>query len=140
MWKKSEELFPLKAFLAGDSKAIAREVFLCPEGDELRRIMFALFVRQNYGNRRRWGSAEEYLYRALIRGLGLDGLEDTLVALAKPKRGRKQEVALATRIWTLKAEGKTAPQMKAIFESEGQYFSLEKVESYLKTRRKKPAT
>jgi len=137
MWKNPEELRPLKAFLQGDTRAIEREFFVCPPNDELRRVMFCLFIRNRYKPKWKWGAEAEYLYRALIRGLGLRGLEDSLIELAKPKRGRKEETALAMRIWSLKAEGKTAPQMKVIFESEGQYFSLEKIESYLKTRRKK---
>ncbi len=30
----------------------------------------------------------------------------------------------------------TVPQMQVIFKADGQYFSREKIESYLKTRRK----
>jgi len=56
----------------------------------------------------------------------------------KGKPGRKAEIELAERIWKLKAEGKTVPEMQAIFRAEGQHFSKEKIESYLKTRRKKP--
>jgi hypothetical protein len=137
MWKKPEELIPLKAFLQRDTKAIEREVFLCPKEDELRRVMFALFVRQQYGDKWKWGEGAQYLYRQLVRGLGLYGLEDALMRLAKPKRGRREESDLALRIWRLKADGKTVPQMKAIFESEGQFFSEERIKSYLKTRRKK---
>lgn len=59
--------------------------------------------------------------------------------LKKVKRGRKPETELAELIWKLKAEGKTVPQMQAIFRAEGQHFSAEKIESYLKTRRRKPA-
>ncbi len=99
-----------------------------------------MYVRDGYQDKWGWGAGEEYLYSALIRGLGLEKHKDELIRLAKPKRGRKEERDLATRIWTLKAEGKTVPQIKAIFESEGQYFSIEKVESYLKTRRKKSKT
>ena len=54
----------------------------------------------------------------------------------KGKPGRKPETKLAERILKLKAEGKTVPQMQAIFKSEGEHFSREKIESYLKTRRK----
>jgi len=108
------------------------------ENDEARKFLYLLSVRMNYKGH--WGAGAEYLYRQLIQALGLQELEEGLVELAKPKRGRKEEVELAFRIWDMKAEGKTALQMKAIFESEGQHFSLEKIESYLKTRRKKPAT
>ena len=139
MREKTEELLPLKAFLKGDIKAIEREVFLCPEKDELRRILFAMFVRQQYKDKWKWGSGAEYLYRKLIRVLGLHGLEDSLIKLDKAKPGRKKQLVLEARIWGMKAEGKTVPQMKAIFQSEGQYFSPEKIESYLKTRRKKSA-
>jgi hypothetical protein len=54
----------------------------------------------------------------------------------KGKPGRKAEIELADRIWKFKAEGRTVPQMQAIFKAEGQHFSREKIESYLKTRRK----
>jgi hypothetical protein len=56
--------------------------------------------------------------------------------IKKGKPGRKAEIVLADRIWKLKAEGKTVPQIQAIFKAEGQHFSREKIESYLKTRRK----
>jgi hypothetical protein len=56
--------------------------------------------------------------------------------ITKGKAGRKAEIELAERIWKLKAEGRTVPQMQAIFKAEGQHFSIEKIESYLKTRRK----
>jgi hypothetical protein len=136
-WKSPEELRPLKAFLQADTRAIEREVFFCPPNDELRRVMFALCVRHNYKGKWTWGAAAEYLYRALIQGLGLRGLEDSLVELAKPKRGRKEETALAMRIWTLRAERKTVTQIKAIFESEGQYFTEDKIKGYLRKRRRK---
>jgi hypothetical protein len=56
--------------------------------------------------------------------------------IKKGKAGRKAEIELAERIWKLKAEGRTVPQMQAIFKAEGQHYSREKIESYLKTRRK----
>jgi hypothetical protein len=62
---------------------------------------------------------------------GTPGLE-----IKKGKSGRKAEGELAERIWKLKAEGRTVHQMQAIFKAEGQHFSREKIESYLKTRRK----
>lgn len=106
--------------------------------EEAKKLIHILRVRVNYKDGWRWGAGAEYLYRELIRALGLQELEEALVALAKPRRGRREERELASRIWTLKAEGKTVPQIRSIFESEGQYFSAEKIESYLKTRRKKP--
>ena len=84
-----------------------------------------------------WGAAAEYLYRALISALQLEHLEDELLQLAKPKPGRKEEQALAERILSAKAEGKKVREIKAMFEAEGQHFSTQKIESYLKTRRKK---
>jgi hypothetical protein len=105
--------------------------------EEANKLIHAIRVRVNYKDGWRWGPGAEYLYRELIRALGLEELEEGLVSLAKPRRGRKQERELASRIWTLKSEGKTVPQIKSIFESEDQYFSAEKIESYLKTRRKK---
>jgi hypothetical protein len=68
----------------------------------------------------------------------LHWLEDSLIKLDKPKQGRRKELVLAERIWRMKAEGKTVPQMKAIFETDGQYFTEDKIKSYLKSRRKKP--
>jgi hypothetical protein len=65
-------------------------------------------------------------YGRLTPGLGMK----------KAKPGRKAETELYRRISQLKAEGKTVPQMQAIFKAEGQHFSREKIESYLKTRRK----
>jgi len=103
-----------------------------------RRLIHAVRVRANYKDAWRWGAGAEYLYRELIRALNLPEFEEGLVHLAKPRRGRREELELASRIWALRAEGKTVSQMKAIFEAEGQYFSPEKIESYLKTRRKKP--
>jgi hypothetical protein len=138
MWKSPEQLRPLKALLKQDAEAIEREVFFCPQNDELRRVLWAMWVRKKYMEKWKWGAGPEFLYRSLIRGLGLRGLEDELSKLDKAKPGRRKEIVLAVRIWGMKAEGKTAVQMKAIFESEGQHFSLEKIESYLKTRRKKP--
>jgi hypothetical protein len=58
--------------------------------------------------------------------------------ITKGKPGRKAEIELAERIWKLQAEGRTVPQMQAIFKAEGQHFSRDKIESYLKTRRKPP--
>ena len=138
-WKSPEQLRPLKPLLEQDDKAIEREVFFSTERDEAKRVLWAMWVRKKYMEKWKWGAGPEFLYRKLIRGLGLHGLEDSLVELDKPKRGRKEERGLAMRIWELKAEGKTAPQIKAIFKSDGQHFSLEKIESYLKTRRKKHA-
>jgi hypothetical protein len=132
-----DSLLPLKAVLRSLDPSIERELFHCPENDEFRRVVFCMFVREHYQDKWGWGANAKYLYRALIRALGLQRREDELMRLAESKRGRKEERDLAARIWSLKAEGKTAPQMKAIFESEGKYFSLEKIESYLKTRRKK---
>jgi len=56
----------------------------------------------------------------------------------KGKPGPKPNVELARRIWALDAEGKTNRQIHEIVNSEVWNISLEAVESYLKTRRKKP--
>lgn len=75
-------------------------------------------------------------YRGMAkRELGKD-FESFLAALPKAKAGRPPNVDLAERIRALSDAGKTAPQMQAIFKAEGQHFSREKIESYLKTRRK----
>jgi hypothetical protein len=123
-------------------EALTKPVVLAAlhKNKEAKELIHALRVRVNYKDAWCWGAGAEYLYRELIRALGLEELEEGLVSLAKPRRGRREERELAGRIWAMKAQGKTAPQMKATFDSEGQYFSLEKIESYLKTRRKKPAT
>jgi hypothetical protein len=117
--------------------AVGDEVFPCPPQDELRRLMFIRFVHEGYKDKWKWGAAAQHLYRALIRALGLEHYEDELMALAEPKRGRKKEVELAARIRELKVEGKTVPQIKATFESEGKHYSTEMIESYLKTRRRR---
>lgn len=98
-------------------------------------ILYVLQVRRRYKGH--WGEGAESLYRALIRALDLEGVEDELVELAKPKPGRKQERELAERIWRLKAEGKTVPQIRTILASEGTHKSSEAIASYLKARRKK---
>jgi hypothetical protein len=57
----------------------------------------------------------------------------------KAKLGRKQNVALAERIWALDAEGKGNREIQAILNTGGENLSLEAVESYLKKRRRLPA-
>jgi hypothetical protein len=84
-----------------------------------------------------WGAGAEYLYRELIRALGLEHMEEELLRLAKSKPGRKQERELFQRIVSLKLEGKTVPQIQAELERDGRSISKEAVESYLKTRRRK---
>ena len=138
MWKSPEQLRPLKTLMKQDAKAIEREVFFCSQSDEPRRVLWAMWVRNKYMEKWKWGAGPEFLYRKLIRGLGLHWLEDSLIKLDKPKQGRRKELVLAERIWRMKAEGKTVPQMKAIFETDGQYFTEDKIKSYLKSRRKKP--
>jgi hypothetical protein len=54
------------------------------------------------------------------------------------KPGRRAETELAERIWKLRAEGKTVLQIQDVFRTEGQHRSKEQIESYLKTRRRKP--
>lgn len=137
MWKSPEQLRPLKALLKHDDEAITREVFFCPQNDEARRVLWVMWVRNKYIEKWKWGAGSEFLYRKLIRALGLHRLEDSLIKLDKPRPGRRKEIELAMRIWAMKAEGKTVPQMKSIFESEKQYFSEDKIKSYLKSRRKK---
>jgi hypothetical protein len=84
-----------------------------------------------------WGAGAEFLYRELIRALGLEQSEDVLVRLAKSKPGRKEQRELYLKILSLKNEGKTARQIQAQLEHSDRRISLEGVESYLKTRRKK---
>ena len=56
--------------------------------------------------------------------------------LPKGKPGRKKNVKGAERIWTLHDAGKTSSEIQKILEAEGQNYSLNGVESYLKTRRR----
>jgi hypothetical protein len=84
-----------------------------------------------------WGAGAEYLYRALIRALGLEHHEEDLLRLAKSKPGRKEERELFQRIVGLRLGGKTVPQIQAELERDGRSISKEAVESYLKTRRRK---
>jgi len=56
--------------------------------------------------------------------------------LPKGTPGRKRETQLAERIWQLRDEGNTVPQMQAILQAEGEHCSKEKIEAYLKTRRR----
>ena len=64
-------------------------------------------------------------------------MEDELLELAKPKRGRKEQCELFQRILSLKTEGKTSAKIQETLEYEGRSISIEAVESYLKTRRRK---
>lgn len=131
----------LKTLIASLTKPltpdVAHEVFRCPPDDEVRRLVFVRFVYEKYKSKWGWGARPEYLYRALIRGLGLDDYEDMLAALARPKRGRKREEDLAARILKLRAEGKTTRQIKATFELEGKHYSTEMIEAYSKARRRR---
>jgi hypothetical protein len=54
------------------------------------------------------------------------------------KPGPKENTELAERIWKLDDDGKTNREIKQVLEAEGQSYSLEAIESYLKTRRRKP--
>jgi hypothetical protein len=84
-----------------------------------------------------WGAGAEYLYRELIRALGLEHMEEELLRLAKSKPGRKEERELFQRIVRLKLDGKTVRQIQAELERDGRSISKEAIESYLKTRRRK---
>ena len=53
------------------------------------------------------------------------------------KRGRKPNMELAERIWLLRKSGKTNPEIQKILAAEGENRTLEAVEAYLKTRRRK---
>jgi hypothetical protein len=105
----------------------------------ISKVSKAIQVRLRYKDEWPWGAAAEYLYLALIEALGLEEEREQLLRLAKPKTGRKEERELAARIYGLRAEGKTVSEIRMIFEVEGQHYSPEKIESYLKTRRKKRA-
>ncbi len=118
-------------------EVLLRQLFKGPMHEKSKRLHVLRCIRALYKDKWGWGIGPKFLFRALIEALGLQEDEDEIMRRAQRKRGRKEEGELAARILGMKAEGKTAPQMKAIFESEGQYFSAEKIESYLKTRRKK---
>lgn len=131
---RKRRLIPLSALRNADAREKAERELQHEE--LLEKLLCAIRVRDGFTWS--WGAGAEYLYRALIQALGF-GMqeEEVLIKLAKPKPGRKQERELAKRIWELTAEGKTARQIKRIFEAEGQHFSLEKIESYRKSRRKR---
>ena len=54
----------------------------------------------------------------------------------KAKSGRKKNVEQAERIQTLHEAGKTSSEIQKILEAEGLNYSVNGVESYLKTRRR----
>jgi hypothetical protein len=54
------------------------------------------------------------------------------------KLGRKPQTELAERIWKLDVEGRTNSEIQQILNAEGKSLSLGAIESYLKTRRRKP--
>jgi|SRR5580704_3081320 hypothetical protein len=110
-------------------------IFEDEEDLDLANMRYLFEVRRLFTGT--WGAGAELLFRALIRALDLQQHESVLVRWAESKPGRKQERELAERIWQLKAEKKTVPQIRAILESEGIYKSREAVAAYLKTRRKK---
>jgi hypothetical protein len=103
--------------------------------EENSRLIRAVRVRAHF--KWPWGAGAEYLYRELIRALGLEHMEAELLQEAKSKPGRKEERELFLRIMSLRLEGKTAPQIRSQLEQEGRPMSIEGVESYLKTRRRK---
>lgn len=127
----------IKALFGPLTPRTVKQAFVYPPEDEFRRLKFARHICQTYKDKWGWGAKGEFLFRALIRALGIGEFRRLLELQLKPKRGRKEEVQLAERIWKLKAEGKTVPQMRALFESEGKLFSKEAIASYLKTRRRK---
>lgn len=57
--------------------------------------------------------------------------------MPKGTPGRKLKSKLAERIWKLDAEGRTNREIQQILNSDEGHLSLEAVESYLKTRRRK---
>lgn len=104
-----------------------------------RKLIYALRVRTDYGKHgKSWGAGQNFLYRQFIFALGLEAYEKRLMELVQPKPGRKVERELAERIWQLKAEGKTVPQIHAILQTQGYVLTKEAVAEYLKTRRNKP--
>ena len=107
------------------------------ESQESQKVRYLGRVRTNY--KWPWGKGAVYLYRELIRTLELEKREAILLDIAENKPGRKKNFELAARIYDLKDQGKTARQICEIVNKEGAYGhrSLEAVEAYLKTRRKR---
>lgn len=97
----------------------------------------AIRVRLEFDDKWHWGASAEYLYRALIKALGLDeNDEEELLRLAKPKPGRKEERELAGRIYSLKEQCKTVREIQQILAEERKHLSIEAIAAYLKTRRR----
>lgn len=62
---------------------------------------------------------------------------DGWVPMPRVKAGRKPNDERAERIWSLHDAGKTSREIQGIFQAEGLTISLEAVEAYLKTRRRR---
>lgn len=58
--------------------------------------------------------------------------------IRKGRPGRKPNVELAERIWALHDAPKTSRKIQQILAAEGVNLTLEAIEAYLKTRRRKP--
>jgi hypothetical protein len=59
------------------------------------------------------------------------------IAVGKVKRGRPARAELSEQILALDAEGKTNQEIHETLSASGEHLSLEGVESYLKTRRRR---
>ena len=59
------------------------------------------------------------------------------ILVSKGKPGRKKNVKLAERIWSLDAEGKSNREIQQMLNASGENLSLDAVESYLKNRRRR---
>jgi len=106
--------------------------------DYFSKLSTAMRVRLEFDDKWHWGASAEYLYRALIKALGLDeNDEEELLRLAKPKPGRKVERELAATIYSLKEQCKTVPEIRQILAAQEQkHLSIEAIAAYLKTRRR----
>jgi hypothetical protein len=102
---------------------------------DVYRVAEAIHIRRNYKGR--WGTWPAYMYRCLIRALGLWEYESELLRLAEPKRGRKQNRDLAERVLRLYGEGKNTSQIQAVLKADGKELTTEAIREYRKARRRK---
>lgn len=95
-----------------------------------------LQIRRSY--KWEWNAGAKFLFSELIRTYGLDGeWREKLMELSKAKPGRKRDAETAVQIALLHLRGMTAKQISEHLGSNGKKISVEGVESYLKSRRKR---
>jgi hypothetical protein len=100
-------------------------------------VVRAFRVRNDYrAHGWSWGAPAEYLYRELIRTLGLAEYEKPLLQRAKSKPGRKSNDTLFERVQALTDKGRTVKEIQKTLEDEGLHYSDEAIAAYRKRRRK----